>query len=345
MKLATKSPIRNSGQDHETGDTGAPQTPRVLWKVVRTIIPISLLTFVFLTTDWSALVQTAGRAHSTPLIGAFMLYQVAILIQGSRWHVLISADGGNWPWKRVQWTNYTSTFFDGFTPGKLGSDAFRVACFRDTGKIHHLVISLLTLRLHGMAASFFMAAIVGTIVLSIKHGWLKVALPSALAAIAFAVLLGISYRFVRKGTLHVKYNNTGIKQKIAVQVSRAHDAVKAIFADSRTLHRSNVLVLIYTVLLVSTYWLTGLAFGMTLPFQNYLAVVPLLVLASVMPITIQGRGLTEVIAIGCWQGQRASQEQILLTCLTVFAIMILQGLIGGVLWVMAGTRNSTSKTE
>ncbi|MBK8270397.1 MAG: flippase-like domain-containing protein [Planctomycetes bacterium] len=213
MKLATKSPIRNSGQDHETGDTGAPQTPRVLWKVVRTIIPISLLTFVFLTTDWSALVQTAGRAHSTPLIGAFMLYQVAILIQGSRWHVLISADGGNWPWKRVQWTNYTSTFFDGFTPGKLGSDAFRVACFRDTGKIHHLVISLLTLRLHGMAASFFMAAIVGTIVLSIKHGWLKVALPSALAAIAFAVLLGISYRFVRKGTLHVKYNNTGIKQK------------------------------------------------------------------------------------------------------------------------------------
>jgi glycosyltransferase 2 family protein len=307
---------------------------RPLMRVIRTLVPLMLLGAILWTTNWMDIVDHTRGANPYLLAAAFAIYQVAVLVQGWRWYVLVSSDGSNWPLGRMQLVNYSSMFFDSFTPGKLGSDAYRVASLRERGRTPYLIISLLALRLHGMAASFVMAAVVGTIVLSIKHGWLKVAVPSAFAAIVVTIVITKSYAIARKGTVHLKYNGTGFLKSLAAQLSRAHDAVKEIFSNKKTLHNSNMLALVYTLLLVSTYWLTGLAFGMTLPYQNYMAVVPLLVLASVMPITIQGRGLIEVIAISCWQGLRASQEQVVLTCITVFAIMIIQGLLGGIVWVL-----------
>ncbi|MBX3395778.1 MAG: flippase-like domain-containing protein [Phycisphaerae bacterium] len=324
-----------------TQQTTLGEKRRLAMRIVRTIVPILLLGAVLWTTNWPHLLKCTRAADPRLLVAAFSVYLAAVLVQGWRWHVLARSDGGHWPLWRMQRVNFVSMFFDSFTPGKLGSDAYRLATFRHTGRMHHLVVSLLALRLHGMAMSFVVAAVVGTIVLSFKHGWTRVALPAAVATALLIPVLMKSYSSIRKGTLHLKYNKRGLIQYAAAQLSKAHDAIKAMFSDPRTLHESNILALIYTLLLVTTYWLTGLAFGMTLPFQNYLAVVPLLILASVLPITIQGRGLTEVIAIGVWQGRRASQEQILLTCLSVFAIMVLQGLIGGVIWVVTRTRSGT----
>lgn len=312
--------------------------PHSAWKFVRGLVPILLLTAVLWTTDWNDMVSQARSADPLLLAGAVVLYQLAVLVQGWRWHVLAASDNSHWPRGRMQLINYISTFFDGFTPGKLGSDAFRLASFRNTGRIHHLVMSLLALRLHGMAASFVVAAVAGGVVLSIKHGWLKTGLPWLGGLVLLMIVSAKFYQVIRKGTVAVKYGRKGLLQSAAVQLSRAHDAVVSMFTSRRTLHRSNALVLLYTLLIVATYYCTGLAFKMTLPFQNYLAVVPLLVLASVAPITIQGRGLVEVIALGCWQGARASQEQILLTCFTVFAIMIVQGLMGGAVWVVSRSR-------
>ncbi len=319
--------------DAPTPDTSRP-AGRAL-TVLRYLVPILLLGAILWTTDWARLVECTRAANPWLLAGAFVLYQLAIFVQGLRWHDLLESDTTRWPFWRIQYVNYISMFFDGFTPGKLGSDTFRVAAFRSSGRIHYLVISLLALRLHAMAANIVLAAIVGGIVLSIKHGWLKVAVPELVAILLLAWLIPKAYQAIRKGTLHVKYKTTGLKQSIAVQISRAHDAVKAIYSNPRTLRRSSILVTLYMLIIVSVYYLTGLAFKMTLPFQNYLAVVPLLILASVIPISVQGRGLTEIVAIGCWQGLRASQEQILLTCLAVFAIMMIQGLVGGAVWAFS----------
>lgn len=322
-------------------------TPRRrLLTVCRYLFPLLLLGAILWTTDWAHLKECTRGADPVLLVAAFLLYQAAVVIQGWRWHDLLQSDQSRWPFWRVQRVNYISMFFDAFTPGKLGSDAFRVAAFRSTGRIHHLVVSLLALRLHAMAANIVLAALVGGVVLTIKHGWLKVALPEVIIIALLIWLIPRVYQLIRKGTLHVKYNSTGLRQRFAAQLSRAHDAVKSIFKTPRTLRNSTILVTIYMLFLVSTYHLTGLAFGMTLPFSSYLAVVPLLILASVIPVSIQGRGLTELIAIGLWQGKRASQEQILLTCLAVFAIVVVQGLIGGAFWALTpGRPRSEPATE
>lgn len=325
--------------DAHPDDIKAPR--RRLLTVCRYLLPLLLLGAILWTTDWAHLKECTRRADPVLLIAAFLLYQAAVVIQGWRWHDLLQSDQSHWPFWRVQRVNYISMFFDAFTPGKLGSDAFRVAAFRSTGRIHHLVVSLLALRLHAMAANIVLAALVGGVVLTIKHGWLKVALPETIIIALMIWLIPRVYQLVRKGTLHVKYNSTGLRQRFAVQLSRAHDAVKSIFKTPRTLRNSTILVTIYMLVLVSTYHLAGLAFGMRLPFSSYLAVVPLLILASVIPISIQGRGLTELIAIGLWQGKRASQEQILLTCLAVFAIVVVQGLIGGAFWALTPGRPRT----
>lgn len=337
---------RNMNADPPQNDFDAPadtRPPRSRLRLALTTgLPLALLGFILWYTDWADMFDHARRADPLLLFSAFMLYQLVVLIQGWRWQIVAASDGEHWPIGRMQFVNYVSMFFDSFTPGKLGSDAYRLAAMRRPGKVHHLVMSLLALRLHGMAANFVVSGVVGTIVLTVKHGWLKAAVPGAVIALVLFLAVRPAYNAARRGTLHIKRTRAGFAQALALQIQKAHDAIRSMFADRRTRRASNALVLIYTMAIVAVYWLVGRAFGMTLPFANYLAVVPLLVLASVIPISIQGRGLTEALAIGLWQGARASQEQILLTCLTVFAVMIVQGLIGGAIWVATRHRAASS---
>ncbi|HWL92751.1 MAG TPA: lysylphosphatidylglycerol synthase transmembrane domain-containing protein [Phycisphaerae bacterium] len=331
LPSVTPAPPRSTARDEVAPAIDTPARPgRLGW--LRAVLPIVLLGIVLFYTDWQNMLAHAREANQPLLWSAFILYQLVVLLQGWRWQIVARSDGGDWPLWRMQYINYISMFFDSFTPGKLGSDAYRMAAMHRNGRVHHLLMSLLALRMHGMAASIVLAGVTGAIVLSFKHGWEKVGLPAALFAIMLIFVGPRLYRALRVRNLQVRYSKNRWAQAFAWQVKKTHDAIVEMFAQRQTRRWSNWLVLIYLLGMVTVYWLVGQAFGMTLPYSSYLAGVPVLILASVLPISIQGRGLTEVIAIGLWQGRRASQEQILLACLTVFAIMVLQGLIGGLIW-------------
>lgn len=305
------------------------------------MIPVLILGAVLGSTDWQELVGLVVGADIGLLVGAFVIFNVAMFLQGWRWYVLLASNGERWPFWRLQVVHFTAVFFDIFAPGKLGSDAYRIAALRRPGRMHHMVISLVGLRLHGLSAGIFCALVAAAVLLWARHGPLASLVPAVGVPAALFVIVLLLHRVGAAGTKRLSKRG-GVSIAIADHLTRAGQAFRTMISQRGMLVLSCTLVLIYMLTIISVYAVAGRAFDMHLRFWSYLAVVPMLLVAAAVPISIHGRGITEAIAIMMWQGPLASREQILLTCLAVGAMFLVQGMIGGLAWVVMRRVGSVS---
>jgi uncharacterized protein (TIRG00374 family) len=82
-------------------------------------------------------------------------------------------------------------------------------------------------------------------------------------------------------------------------------------------------------------WLTGLAFGIDLPFWSTLLVVPLIFLIAALPISIAGWGVREggmIIALGLLG---VSGSDATLVSVTIGLLLVLLGVLGGLHWLLS----------
>ena len=78
------------------------------------------------------------------------------------------------------------------------------------------------------------------------------------------------------------------------------------------------------------------SFGLDIPLLSLLTGVPMLMLIAMIPISIQGRGVSEWLAVWMWSGGAASKEQVLAVVLTVYFLILIQGMFAGVIWMLFG---------
>ncbi len=307
-------------------------TKRRIWLTVRFVVPVLILAAILWTTDWQKLRSLVTGADRGLLLAALVTFNAAVIIQGGRWHVLLSSDSGRWPIFRVYLLHYVAMFFDLFTPGKIAGDAYRIATMQQPGRMHHMVISLVAMRLHGLSNGILLSLIAGTFLLGERYGPMVV-VPATLGVLG--LLTWGTWHLYRAGSAGAARLRTrsGFWGKTGSHLEKADEAFRSIVSNRRTLVVSCILVMVYMLLIVSMYALVGRAFGMRMPFWNYLAVVPILSVVAAVPISIQGRGVIEVIALALWAGPGRSAEQIVLTCLTVAAVTWAQGVFAGVAWM------------
>ncbi len=310
---------------------------RAAWRMLRVAFPIALLYLVLRTIDWQSMADRLRSADGLLLGVAFALFVASVVIQGHRWHILLESAGEAWPRARVQLVHFAAMLFDLFLPGKLGSDAYRVAMLRRPGRLRHMIVTLVALRLHGMAACLVVAIVACSLILGAKHGSGRAAIGGiAVSSLAAGgVVLADRLMLRSAGLLR---GGTGIWHFIGRHYDEARAAFVSMLRDRWTMARSSLWVVFYLAAIICCYWAAGRAFGMKLPLSSFIAVTPILLLMAAMPITIQGRGLTELIAIFAWEGARASREQIVLTCFAVYAMVVLQGLLGGLVAVFIRAR-------
>ncbi len=307
-------------------------TKRRAWLIVRSAVPAIVLTFVFWTVDWRKVASVLAGANALLLLAALALYHLAVFLQGWRWHVLLSSDGQRRPFWRLQTIHYAAMFFDIFTPGKLGSDAYRLAAFRDDGKLPHLITSLLALRIQGLTASCAMAAVTGGILLGRSYGGFITGAAVIPVLLIAAILAYASLQFGRAGLRFLR-EREGLLQRVGQYLDQALFVFKGMMAQPRAVGLAFALSFLYLFTVAANYAVVGRSFRIDMPPWEYLLVVPILLVASTVPITIQGRGVTEGLALLLWGGRSASAEQIVLMCLAVYAVGLTQGLLGGLVWL------------
>lgn len=307
----------------------------VFARVVRIVVAVGLTALILWKSDPSAVLAATRGADVGLILLACALVVVDRALMAYRWLTLLSPldPSRRPPFSVVMRVFFVSTFVGTFLPASVGGDAVRAYGLSREGVdgvdavasvVMDRLLGVVSILLVAVAGVFLARDLIDTRVLLPALGVLCVACLAALAVVfsaRTALLLRSMLQRLPRG------RDAGLQLLGAVhRYGRYRSALMNVLGCS---------VAVQVLRVLQTYCL-GLALGLTVPFGVYFALVPIILLIVLMPITINGIGTTQAGFV--WLFGRAGVPNAPAFALSVLflAIAIVGNLPGGVLYLWGG---------
>ena len=315
---------------------------RRVGSLLRPLVAILLTAFVLWKAEPSSVVEAAARADLRWIGVAILLVVADRALMAYRWLVLLSPIPrvDRPPLGAVIRIFFTSTFAGTFLPASGGGDmvrAYALARLRVSPGV--AVASVLMDRLLGIL-SIVLVGIVGLLLAGSRDLWSNKAVGLSLAAAAAACAGGAMVVF----SLRV----SRMAQAVAVRLpfarlrALAGDLVGATRAYS-SLHGelANVLAgsIAVQILRVIQAYCLGRALGIESSPAVYFALIPLILLVMLLPVTINGWGTSQVAFVWFFGRVGVPQPEAFALSVLFVALGVVGNLPGGLLYAF-GPRSS-----
>ena len=311
---------------------------------LRILIAVGLTAIFFWMSNPSEVLAAASGARVSFVLLACGLVIVDRVLMAYRWLTLLSPldSARRPPLAVVMRVFFVSTFVGTFLPASVGGDAVRAyGLSREGVSGVHAVASVLMDRLLGIV-SILLVGVVGAILarrlIDVRLLFPALGLLALLCVFAFAVVF--SSRAANLINLALQRLPRG--SQLGSALVEAIQRYKHHHADLVNVLLCSVAVQILRVL--QTYSL-GLALGLTVPPGIYFALVPIILLIVLMPITINGIGTTQAGFV--WLFGRAGVASAPAFALSVLflAIAIVGNLPGGLLYLFGRDASASRQTR
>jgi uncharacterized protein (TIRG00374 family) len=299
-------------------------------RVARVVIAVGLTAVLLWQSDPRAVWQAARGADWRFILLACALVAVDRVLMAYRWWTLLAPVGRRPPIATVMRIFFVSTFVGTFLPASVGGDAVRAYGLSKEGVGGvDAVASVLMDRLLGVI-SILGVGIAGAV---LARNLIDIrALFPAFAVLTIACAAALAVVFSPRAA-------AGVAGLLALLPRGRETGARLVTAIQRysTLHlpMANVLLcsLAVQVLRVLQTYCLGLALGLAVPLGVYFALVPIILLIVLMPITINGIGTTQAGFV--WLFGRASVASAPAFALSVLflGIAIVGNLPGAVLYL------------
>lgn len=281
------------------------------------------------------------RAHLGPILAACALVLVDRALMAYRWLVLIRpfATAAGPSFRAVMRIFFVSTFVGTFLPASVGGDAVRAyALAREQVPGPAALASVLMDRMLGVLSILIMA--VGGLVLVralASNAGVLLAL-AVTAGLCLATGIAVFSSAARGWFAQLARWLPGVRLRSIAD--RLLDAVGAY--ASRQGDLANVLVgsIGVQVLRVVQAYLLGIAVGITQPVTLYFALIPVILLVMLLPVSINGIGVSQAAFV--WFFAQAGVPNNLAFSLSVLfvALGIVGNLPGGFLYLTRGLKGT-----
>ena len=332
VQMATIETGRSTREENTT--TAA--RPGGLARLVRAAVAIGLTALLLWQSDPDAVWQAARGADWRFILLACALVAVDRILMAYRWWtLLIPLDTGRPPLGIVMRIFFVSTFVGTFLPASVGGDAVRAYGLSKEGVGGvDAVASVLMDRLLGVVSILIVAiggAILARELIDIRALFPALAVLTVLCAAALAVVFSprAAVGIARALALLPRGRETGAKLVAAIQRYAAfHMPIANVLLCS---------IAVQILRVLQTYCL-GLALGLAVPLGVYFALVPIILLIVLMPITINGIGTTQAGFV--WLFGRAGIASAPAFALSVLflGIAVVGNLPGAALYLFGGKR-------
>ena len=318
------------------------KTPRHLFAALRWAIAIAGIAYVLDKLSWPDIVAMVQKANPIYLAASVLIFPLTFLITGIRWHWLMQMLGIRISLARAFVLNMVGAFYNTFMPGSTGGDvlkAYYVSKF--TAMRTHAVMSVIVDRLIGLVALIIIGGAMAAFQYQIREC-------REVAVICGMIVLGTIFGLavfcnskLRQITgLDFIINRLPMQQ----QVQTALQAIE-LYRQRPWLVLSTLVMTfpVHFTVIVSAMFV-GTAFSLPLPLMYYWAAVPVIVLVGSIPISPQGAGVMEVLALQLTRVYGTSAGQAFAWTMSIRLIQILWNLIGG-LFVFRGNYHPPSERK
>jgi uncharacterized membrane protein YbhN (UPF0104 family) len=289
-----------------------------------------LLGVVAASIDWGLIGDRLGAGRWEWFALAVAAVAVALVVGAVRWHRLLLAAGVPVTLRQSARAYAIGVFSNNFLPTAFGGDAARAWLVARSGRpLMRAATSVLFDRVSALAC--FVA--LGWLLLAADPDPVPRSLVLALAAVTAAGCAGVA------GLLAGA--RVGALRRLSARLLRsagaeAADVGRAYAADRRLMAEAALLGIAYQALVVVSVWFLARAIGVPLALSVLAVALPVVLVATLIPISIAGFGLREgAFVVLLARAGVASTDAALLSVLTV-AALALASLPGGIALLVHG---------
>lgn len=305
---------------------------------LRAIVSLGLIVLVLRKVRWSELAVVLRQLDPTLAAVGSSLTLLLILLLATRWRIFLRQQGLDLTFIRIFTLTWAGQFFNSVLPGSTGGDVVKIyqLCQLHPDRKAAAAATVFADRLSALVA---LLALAGTAVLvepaplglieARGITWKHVA--GILAALAAAGAAGawLTYRLLRRTTLFGRISRTVIASRRAFVLS--FETVMAVFL-AFALHLLNFTIIFFF----------AKALGLRITYGQVLLIMPVVLLLVMLPVTVNGHGLRELLLIGYFTalGIRlasgdnvGTQEMVVALSIVIVSNDLLWSLPGG-LWYL-----------
>ncbi len=269
---------------------------RLLLKVA---VSASLMVFLLKKISPSEIKAILSSIDRTLLLAGAFAFFSSNLFGSFQWHMLLKSSGINLPFHKTLRFYFVGLFFNNFLPANVGGDAVKIYDVTKIGSSVYQVIAVTLLdRILGIFGLCLLASL--ATVLLMNNG------VEELHALYLLIFIGCMipalglYLFKPFSSLVRKLVRTIRPLSLDERISSILDYLSEFKGRKTLLVRLMLLSLVIQALRVSTHILIGMSLGVQINAQVaglFFVFVPLLGLAMIPPITINGLGVREGLGI------------------------------------------------
>jgi uncharacterized protein (TIRG00374 family) len=298
--------------------------------IIRVLISGVLLAYLVKSSAFIEVARAFSRIN-LPYLGMFyLLYFLSVGLQALRWKVLLKAWDIEQNFIVLLRRILTGLFMNNFMPSSIGGDAYRLyAGGRDTGKMESVAATIFYERVLSYGTLVTLGLVVLSIRADIASDWLfwllLMGMFFALTGIiaistlpAFAMWAeNFAGRFPFADKLRLKDWLYGFRFKL-----NRPDMLASVFLLSFLLQLSDVF----------SFYVVGSAIQLHVKYMDLLLFVPLLYLATLLPVSVNGIGIRESVFVLFASSWQITSADAVAYSLTVFALNLGGSLVGGVIY-------------
>lgn len=314
-----------------------PPVARGMGRWLKPAISLAAYALVFSLADTSAILASL-RGTRLGFVGAgILLYAAGQVVSAWRWQLLLAPVELRVPFLRLVGFYFTGMFFNLFLPTVVGGDAVKaILLSRETGAPARATVSVFMERNVGLLALLTIATIASWITPPVELGGLPLSvLTSALAAayvIVNVVLLSpaahrAADRLMRRTPL----------APLAPRMETIYSALAPYRRPSAALGLAIVLGFVFQLVVIGVVFLNALALTLDVPLSAVAVFVPLVSLAGMIPVSVNGLGVREALYILLFGRLGVSAEASVSLALLYLGVTMAASLPGGIAYALQKT--------
>jgi uncharacterized protein (TIRG00374 family) len=320
-------------------DGALPQKASIhVWSIFRLVTGVAILGFLIWKTDFSQLIDVLARVDPFWLLVTLFIQIVAKFVWAWRWADLLAIYDIHVPILRLVRAIYVGLFFNNFLPTSVGGDFSRGYWILDDKQLYRKSLFIVFIERFIGFVHLAWITIFGFMVLILQGAVIGEVLLLGLIGV---LLLGLSIVALNPYVFEF-FNHLVFGLQSKFMASTREKIGKALAILHRTEHRARFTFLSLLVQLggILIFYTVGQALRLEIGFWHYFVLVPLTVIATMLPISFNGLGIREgcLILFSVALGLNVTPSGAVALGLLVFAYGLLNSLIGGVFYIAGEKR-------
>lgn len=305
-----------------------------LGRWLKPTVTIALYVLVFYWTDAREIPATLRNAQFALVGVCVALYTIGQATSALKWRILLTPVGLRTSYARLLGFYFTGMFFNLFLPTIVGGDAVKaVLLARDTGSPARATMSVFMERNTGLCALLLIALVAAYLappvtlygVSLVTLTWLLAAGYVAVNIVLFSPLAyRIADRLIARSPLKRMRARTASLYEAATPYTHAIGALVL----------SMLLSIVFQCIVIGVVFLSARALSLSIPLTAVAVFVPLVSLAGMVPVSVNGLGVREALYILLFGRIGVPAELAVSLALLYLGVTIVASLPGGLVYAL-----------